>query len=206
MKKSAVFGLVRAAVMLLPTAGWAEVVYGRVLEVKPQDRWLRVERSGPRPVEVQITVPPEAQFAGVATLEQLQVGDEILVSGEFRGRFLEARTVDAQILPVPLPGGMAETGQYEMELQPAGLTWQDKLARGFTNAVTFPLEIPRAINNQSYEAGPASGWTGGLLAGIVLGVVRLGTGIYEVVTAPLSWPSGYRAVLQPEYVWEDWKG
>jgi putative exosortase-associated protein (TIGR04073 family) len=46
------------------------------------------------------------------------------------------------------------------------------------------------------------GWTVGLGKGLGHTLLRMGTGVYEVVTFPFPLPEGYRPIVEPEFVWE----
>jgi len=88
-----------------------------------------------------------------------------------------------------------------------GYRWHDKLARGAINVVTSPVEIVRGIDLTSKEQGALTGWTLGLIKGMAGTVLRLGTGLIDVVTFPAKFPNKARApIIDPEYVWEDWRG
>ena len=84
-------------------------------------------------------------------------------------------------------------------------TAMQKFGRGLVNIATFPLEVPRTINNQSQAEGPAYGWTVGIFEGIGMSAVRVGSGAIDVLTAPFDFPGDSKAPLvEPEYAWEDW--
>ena len=76
----------------------------------------------------------------------------------------------------------------------------NKLGRGFCNIVTSPLEIL----NQPVQMAKTERWpiamAGGFFKGIGMMLVRLGTGVYEIVTFPLPCPNGYEPILKPEFI------
>lgn len=79
-----------------------------------------------------------------------------------------------------------------------------KLGRGFSNCLTFVMEIPNQISNVNKANGPLVGFTWGLLKGVGMSGVRAAVGIYEIVTFPLPCPAGYAPILtDPEYFFAD---
>ena len=189
MNRFKMISLLFAGLVVLQGPVFAEVIQGKVASMNPQENTLTVRQSDERGIrDISVEVTEDASFQGVSSLEQLSVGDEVVVSGDARGNTIEARSIDAS-------GGTA--GQHD---------WTGKLSRGLTNVVTSPLEIPRTINIQSEEKGPAVGWTGGLLTGVVKGFIRFGAGIAETFTFPFAWPNEGEQLVTPTYVWENWDG
>lgn len=91
----------------------------------------------------------------------------------------------------------AEAGNY---------SGTDKLGRGILNAVTCPVEIPRAIALTSESNGPAYGWTVGLIEGVGRTLIRFGMGLVEVVTFPFDFPKGDKGpLIRPEFAWQEWE-
>ena len=79
-----------------------------------------------------------------------------------------------------------------------------KLGRGFSNCLTFIMEVPQQISNVNRTSGPLAGFTWGLVKGIGMAGVRAAVGAYEVVTFPLPCPEGYKPILtDPEYFFAD---
>lgn len=78
----------------------------------------------------------------------------------------------------------------------------DKLARGFANVFTSPLEIPRNVQNVTGDQGVLVGWSAGLAQGIGMMALRIIVGAYEIITFPIPFPEDYKPVLEPEFVWE----
>ena len=79
----------------------------------------------------------------------------------------------------------------------------DKLIRGLANTFLGILEIPRNIHNTTQtENSMLEGWTIGLGKGLGQAVLRIGVGLYEVVTFPFPIPEGYRPIVEPEFVWD----
>lgn len=78
---------------------------------------------------------------------------------------------------------------------------KDKALRGLAGMTTGFLEIPGNIIETGENEGPVRAWTEGLVRGLGMSIVRPAVGVYELVTAPVPAPSGYRPILQPEYPW-----
>ena len=75
-----------------------------------------------------------------------------------------------------------------------------KLGRGFANALTGWVEIPKNIYKTSKEGNAFTGMTLGLAKGAGMTIVRTGAGIYEIATFPFPLPESYKPILEPEYV------
>ena len=78
----------------------------------------------------------------------------------------------------------------------------DKLVRGLANFFTGFLEIPRNITIATNEDSVLTGWTVGLGMGLGYTVLRMGVGLYEVVTFPFPLPADYEPIVHPEFGWE----
>ena len=78
-----------------------------------------------------------------------------------------------------------------------------KLGRGLANVLTCPLEVPREMENTNSENGIFAAFTWGLVKGIVKMAVRLGVGVYEVVSFPVPFPADYAPIItDPEFITE----
>ncbi|GEM_PF-1772697 len=88
--------------------------------------------------------------------------------------------------------------------EPAGKQYLvgDKLARGFANVLTSPLEIPRNVQNVTADQGVLVGWSAGLAQGIGMMALRIIVGAYEIITFPIPFPEDYKPVIEPEFVWQ----
>jgi putative exosortase-associated protein (TIGR04073 family) len=75
-----------------------------------------------------------------------------------------------------------------------------KFTRGFINLVTGWVEIPKRVQETSYNSGAAAGYTWGILRGIGHSFIRTAAGCYELLTFPFPAPPGYEPVIQPEYI------
>jgi putative exosortase-associated protein (TIGR04073 family) len=77
-----------------------------------------------------------------------------------------------------------------------------KLGRGFSNTLFGWGELI----TQPLKMGEAEPWPvaalGGLFKGVSMTVVRMVTGVYEIVTFPIPWPNHYAPILLPEFVAE----
>ena len=78
----------------------------------------------------------------------------------------------------------------------------DKLVRGLANVCLGFLEIPRNIHNTTQEDSVLAGWTVGVGKGLGYTLLRMGVGVYEVVTFPFPAPKDFMPVITPEYVWQ----
>lgn len=78
----------------------------------------------------------------------------------------------------------------------------DKLGRGFSNVLFGWTEIPLTWDHKMKQGKPLTYLlTTAPLMGLVRGVMRTGTGVYEVFTFPLDREeNNYAAVLEPEYL------
>ncbi len=76
----------------------------------------------------------------------------------------------------------------------------DKALRGLANIPLSVLELPKNVITTSNQTNFAFGITGGLLKGIVMTVGRIGTGVLELITAPLP----TEPIIYPVYPWEDY--
>jgi len=79
-----------------------------------------------------------------------------------------------------------------------------KLGRGLCNMITFPFEFFLQISRVNNTDGPMAAGTWGVLKGIGMSGVRLGVGVYEVVTFPIAAPKDYAPILtDPEFMFEE---
>lgn len=79
----------------------------------------------------------------------------------------------------------------------------DKLGRGLANVFLSFIEVPRNVHNTTQEHSLLEGWTVGLGKGLGYMAMRVGVGLYEIVTFPFPLPKDYQPVIQPEYVWQE---
>jgi len=76
----------------------------------------------------------------------------------------------------------------------------NKLGRGLTNITTGVLELPFAIDTEINETGVYKGIPFGIIKGLVRSTVRVGAGVYEVISFPIEVPEDYAPILEPEFV------
>ncbi|MCE5229151.1 exosortase system-associated protein, TIGR04073 family [bacterium] len=96
----------------------------------------------------------------------------------------------------------AQNVNYERNQSDAGKMFH-KLGRGVVNVVTCWVEIPRSITIQWENTDPVSGLFVGGIEGIGWGFARFATGVYEVFTFPFPVPSGFKPLIEPEFVITD---
>jgi len=99
MKKTFWLGLLVTGLLLLPQAAYAMLIQGTVTQLNLDASAITLSRTDPQTQvteELDITVLPEAEFKGISSLAELEVGDEIRVEAsenEATGQ-LEASTVE----------------------------------------------------------------------------------------------------------------
>jgi putative exosortase-associated protein (TIGR04073 family) len=99
--------------------------------------------------------------------------------------------------------GLGAGGVSAEEAIPGTHTAGDKLGRGLANVFLSFLEIPRNIHNTTQESSVLQGWTVGTGKGLGYMAMRIGVGLYEIVTFPFPLPKDYAPVIEPEYVWQE---
>ena len=81
-----------------------------------------------------------------------------------------------------------------------------KVGRGVVNVLTGWIEVPKQLHMGAQEENPVVGIGQGLLKGVSLTVLRLGTGIFEALTFPIPYPknfaSPYEQMALSDYAWE----
>ncbi len=80
-----------------------------------------------------------------------------------------------------------------------------KVGRGITNVVTAPVEIPREIRAHWIKGSEKTYhilvWIFcGFVKGTVMTTARVGSGVVDIATSPFK----NDALLQPNYVFDDW--
>ena len=82
-----------------------------------------------------------------------------------------------------------------------------KLNRGAINIVTSPLEIPKRIKHQ-WDKSPdhpilkGTRVIGGTAEGIIFGLGRIGSGLWDIATFNLEIPKDHEPLMSPEFVYE----
>lgn len=75
-----------------------------------------------------------------------------------------------------------------------------KLGRGLANVATGWAELPLEIARETSEKSEISGLFVAPFIGLFKAVGRTLTGVYETATFPIPLPSGYRPLLEPEFL------
>jgi len=86
---------------------------------------------------------------------------------------------------------------------------REKLTRGFVNIITAPIEFPkqaRAYWITGAEKTPhILVWIfSGTVWGIIEGIKRAGSGLWDVVSFPVDKPEGFEPLFKPSYVFDQW--
>ncbi|MBI4982068.1 MAG: exosortase system-associated protein, TIGR04073 family [Candidatus Omnitrophica bacterium] len=76
----------------------------------------------------------------------------------------------------------------------------NKLVRGSVNSATFLLEIPASIWDVTAKTNFLKGYTVGFFDGLLTSVMRLGTGVFDIVTFII--PPYNKPLLEPEYAFD----
>ena len=84
-----------------------------------------------------------------------------------------------------------------------------KLGRGIVNVVTAPVEIPKEIRAHWIKGSEKTYhiivWIFcGTVKGVVMTGARIGSGSWDIATAPINIPQDYAPLLKPEYVFDYW--
>jgi hypothetical protein len=83
------------------------------------------------------------------------------------------------------------------------LSSQPVLAGGPFAKESIPARSSRKLLRGAQNVDPFTGVFTGTGKGIYKGAMRLGVGVYEVVTFPLDVPANYQPIIYPETVFED---
>ena len=83
-------------------------------------------------------------------------------------------------------------------------TPSDKLVRGIANvAVGGICEIPKNIDSEWRNSKNAGvGIFCGFFKGIAMGVGRMGSGLWDILTFPAGVPKDYEPLMKPNYVFD----
>jgi putative exosortase-associated protein (TIGR04073 family) len=78
-----------------------------------------------------------------------------------------------------------------------------KLGRGITNVVTAPAELLlQPIRVAKVDEEPQKAVIGGVLQGVYYTFLRLGSGVYDIFTFPMTEGAGGASIIEPETVFE----
>ena len=85
-------------------------------------------------------------------------------------------------------------------------TPSDKLSRGIANLPGGLMEIPKNIDLEwKASKNAAVGIFAGTIKGVVMGVARIGSGLWDILTFPAAVPKGYEPLLKPDLVFDKTK-
>jgi putative exosortase-associated protein (TIGR04073 family) len=85
-------------------------------------------------------------------------------------------------------------------------TPSEKLSRGIANLPGGLLEIPKNIDLEwKASKNAAVGIFAGLAKGLVMGVARIGSGLWDILSFPAALPKGYEPLLKPDLVFDKTK-
>lgn len=84
-----------------------------------------------------------------------------------------------------------------------------KLVRGFVNIITAPVEIPKQtraywITGAQKTPHISASLFAGAVWGVVQGVKRVGSGVWDIVSFPVNQPQEYASLMQPACVFSEW--
>lgn len=84
-----------------------------------------------------------------------------------------------------------------------------KLYRGLVNIVTAPLEVPKQtraywIKGAQKTVHISANLFSGAVWGIVQGVKRLGSGLWDTMSFPFDVPNHNQPLFKPEFVFDEW--
>jgi putative exosortase-associated protein (TIGR04073 family) len=77
-----------------------------------------------------------------------------------------------------------------------------KAGRGLAAMTTGFLEIPGNMVAETRKRGAGGGVPLGFVFGLGKVVIRELVGVYELVTAPLEAPAGFKPIIEPEFPWD----
>lgn len=85
----------------------------------------------------------------------------------------------------------------------------NKLYRGVANVVTAPIEVPKQARAYWIKGAQLTPhilvWIGsGAVWGMVQGVKRVGSGLWDIVSFPFAKPAAYDPLFKPNYVFQEW--
>ena len=85
-------------------------------------------------------------------------------------------------------------------------TYSDKLSRGIANIPGGLLEIPKNIDLEwKASKNAAVGIFAGIVKGVVMGIARIGSGLWDIVSFPAAVPKGYEPLMKPDLVFDKTK-
>ena len=86
-------------------------------------------------------------------------------------------------------------------------TWSRKLSRSLANIAYGSTELPTTWNRIERTDGVNAAFSGAIVDGSVRSVVRLGYGLFELVTFPFpAYKGGYRPPFHKKDSMDHWRG
>ena len=79
----------------------------------------------------------------------------------------------------------------------------EKLGRGIANFFTGWVEIPAEFGRVIEKKGDLAAVFVAPFTGIAKAIGRTAVGLYDALTFPIPFPSGYKPVIEPEFVLQD---
>jgi len=84
-----------------------------------------------------------------------------------------------------------------------------KLLRGVVNIVTAPIEVPKQARAYWIKGAQLTPhilvWIfSGSVWGVVEGIKREGSGVWDIVSFPLNKPEGFDPLFKPDFVFDKW--
>lgn len=222
MKKT-FFAVIFSVLLFQALPALAESFRGTVSSINENSNSLFVwvkDRPDGLPQQMNVILPDTSALKGVRSIEDIKVGDEVVAEGESTPRGFEVRSlqkardrnenkkaertqVDKKNFDRSLRSPRSDETQLSREHDTSGYGWQDKIIRGVANIIGSPIEIARAIHIRSNEENLGYGWTVGLVEGVGKGMIRLGTGVIDIVTFPFGFPKDDKSpLIEPEYPWQ----
>jgi len=91
----------------------------------------------------------------------------------------------------------------------ADSTSAQKLWRGVVNVVTAPIEVPKQARGYWIKGAQITPhilvWIGsGAVWGVVEGIKRLGSGLWDIVSFPINKPECFEPLFKPNFVFDQW--
>ena len=84
-----------------------------------------------------------------------------------------------------------------------------KLYRGVVNVLTAPVEIPKQARSYWITGAQKTPhilvWIfSGAIWGVVEGIKRAGSGVWDIISFPFDKPAGFEPVFKPNFVFDQW--
>jgi putative exosortase-associated protein (TIGR04073 family) len=99
------------------------------------------------------------------------------------------------------------TPAFAQEMQRSDVVMEKmayKFVRGFTNAATCVVELPKQIYLSSRDRG-AVGFATGPIKGLGMTLYRAFAGVTETILFLVPQPGYYDSMINPDFVWKGWE-